>query len=184
MVDTPSSEAMKQIRLAIKNAVVVQKANSNDSDADDDDAPDKKDAATDEEQDDENDEQSGTKKTKGKKRRYYATGDKAKYSSKPRPNSKKDKSKPTKKGNPIKWQTDPAAIAIMKRPASNRPSYSEKPVAYKGGKIYFAAAKKAFRVYLKKQDLVEKHVAIGEPTKDNKKHAFQYACGLIETRSK
>ena len=67
------------------------------------------------------------------------------------------------------WQCDPEAIAIMKRPAASRPSYSEKPVAYKGGKIYFAAARKVFRVYLRKEDRIEKYVPVGEPTMSNKK---------------
>jgi protein-L-isoaspartate O-methyltransferase len=80
------------------------------------------------------------------------------------------------------WRDDKSSDKIIKkRPAASRPAMSVRPTPYNGGKIYFAKAKNAFRVYLRKRDRVEKQVHVGSADIGAKKSAWQYACGLIET---
>ena len=70
---------------------------------------------------------------------------------------------------------------LMKKPASGkRPSFSEKPTAYKGGKLNFKKSSRALRVYLRTTDKVEMTVSVGQMTESNKKTAYSYACALIE----
>ena len=96
----------------------------------------------------------------------------------------KAKSKSKAKSKAVNWKTDPEALRILRKPAANRPAYSEKPTHYMGGRIYYAGkSKNKFRVYLKSGDKVEKSVAIGESTRQNKDDAWQYSCALIEQAS-
>ena len=106
--------------------------------------------------------------TKDEKRKKRTKDDKPKKSDGKRPYN-------------YKWYNDPDAIKIMKRPAAARPSYTDKPVEYKKGKIYFSKAKEAFRVYLKRTDRVERQVRVADRTKASMRDAFQYSCGLIES---
>ena len=134
------------------------------------------------------DDRDGTKKKKKKKKK----GTKGKRKDKKRKTKKTDtkdkKTKETdKKDKKVKgkkqtmWWDDPKNIKLMNKKVTGRPSWSEKPVSYKRGKIYFSRKKGAFRVYVRKTDRVESTVKWKSSSSDAKKNAFNYGCGLIET---
>lgn len=87
-----------------------------------------------------------------------------------------------KKRDIVLWNADPIVAKLMKKKAKvARPAFSYKPVSHYGGKIYFAKAKRALRVYLRSPaDKVEKHVHIIDDNKRGKAEAMTYACALIE----
>jgi hypothetical protein len=89
-----------------------------------------------------------------------------------------------KKPKKLPWNEDPAVkklLAEKQKGKAKRPTFSSKPVTYRGGKIYFSKAKQSLRVYLRSPtDKVEKLVSIIDDTKKGKDAAMTYACVLIE----
>lgn len=100
--------------------------------------------------------------------------------SKKRPAKSKAKNAASKKAAKVgkhDFTLNPEAIAILKRPAAcKRPKYKQKPAMHAGGRINFAAARGAFRVYLRKGDKVEETVQF----QNDPRTAFDYSCALIE----
>ena len=111
----------------------------------------------------------------------------------------KGKAAPTPKATPPKApsgkvqkkKTSQAAIVearekeyavLLKRPAkAPRPAFTiKKPIHHHGGRMYFAAAKKAYRVYRRKCDKVEKTIAVDPSDKADLKRKFIICCAMIE----
>ena len=111
----------------------------------------------------------------------------------------KGKDAPTPKATPPKApsgkvqkkKTSQAAIVearekeyavLLKRPArAPRPAFTiKKPIHHHGGRMYFAAAKKAYRVYRRKCDKVEKTIAVDPSDKADLKRKFIICCAMIE----
>ena len=71
---------------------------------------------------------------------------------------------------------------LLKRPAkAPRPAFTtKKPIHHHGGRMYFAAAKKAYRVYRRKCDKVEKTLAVDPSDKADLKRKFIIGCAMIE----
>jgi hypothetical protein len=68
---------------------------------------------------------------------------------------------------------------LLKRPAAAvRPKFSEDPVAYRGGRIYFSKPKNAFRVYTRKADRIETTIGVADDA--DKLEKFQVACAMVE----
>ena len=100
--------------------------------------------------------------------------------------------KPTPSGrkhpNKKDWRTDPPSqkilkefkATVMKRPAAARPTFSEKPTEYNGGRINFDKIRKRLRVYVKKTDKVEQTVTIYGESRAGKSEAFNFACATID----
>lgn len=89
-----------------------------------------------------------------------------------------------KKFKKLPWNEDPDVkklLAAKQKGKVKRPTFSPKPVTYRGGKIYFNKVKKSLRVYLRSPaDKIEKNIQIIDDNKKGKDAAMAYACVLIE----
>ena len=72
-------------------------------------------------------------------------------------------------------------LRVLKKPAkAPRPSQTKKPVEHCGGNIYWAEARKRYRVYLRKGDKVEESLPADPKDKNDMRTKFSLACALIE----
>jgi hypothetical protein len=124
-------------------------------------------------------------KAKGKGRPKGKAVAKPKACPKAKPLADKPKAKPLAKK--AKKSEAGAAKALeharlLKRPAAcARPAFSKTPTSHCGGKIYFANAKKALRVYLRTPvDKIEKYVGIDVDSKADRDNSWKLALAMIE----
>ena len=100
------------------------------------------------------------------------------------PKAAKTNATKTSKGNALEKKRAELRKLLKRKAAKDRPNFNiktyKKPTHYKGGRIYFAKARRAYRVYRRMSDKVESWIPVNIDDKRDLKEMFQVGCALIE----